>query len=254
MVRGETDRDLARDSTALGIVIPVAHQFNQLSALLLEIDSLSRSIPLVVVEASPGPTKASPNQAQRYRARAQVAALGGQWFVYPASRGGQIAQGIAVLNTPWCWVVHADTRYIEASWHYLTRLSQSRALGWGRFDVSLSGSHWGLPIVAYLMNWRSRRTRMCTGDQAMFFHRSLLDRIGGFPPQPLMEDIEVSRRLQRLRDHQFFAPAIAITASGARWERQGWLKTVLSMWWYRACYYFGVSAEDLYQRYYGPRP
>ncbi|GIT39430.1 MAG: hypothetical protein Ct9H300mP8_06260 [Gammaproteobacteria bacterium] len=48
------------------------------------------------------------------------------------------------------------------------------------------------------MNERSALTSICTGDQGIFVHRSLLERIGGIPNQPLMEDIELSKRLRRI--------------------------------------------------------
>ncbi len=162
------------------------------------------------------------------------------------SRGGQVAQGIAAGTAPWLWVLHADTRLDDTALEYVRETIASEKPCWGRFDVVLPG----LSLIAAMMNVRSRLTHICTGDQAMFFHRSLLAEIGGYPAQPLMEDIEVSKRLKQSAPELFCAPSIRVLASPRRWRRNGVLRTVLSMWWYRWQYFRGASAMDLYQRYY----
>ena len=69
---------------------------------------------------------------------------------------------------------------------------------WGRFDITLSRDTPWFRLIAAAMNKRSAMTSICTGDQGIFVRRALLERIGGIPDQPLMEDIELSKRLRRL--------------------------------------------------------
>ena len=73
----------------------------------------------------------------------------------------------------------------------------ARGAGWGRFDVRISGQSRWLPVVARLMNIRSQLTGIATGDQAIFVKADLFRQLGGFALQPLMEDIELCRRLRR---------------------------------------------------------
>jgi hypothetical protein len=97
------------------------------------------------------------------------------------------------------------------------------------------------------MNLRSRCTGIATGDQAMFVRRTLFDAVGGFPDQPLMEDVELSRRLRRLQ-----APACLrqqVSTSGRRWERHGLWSTIWLMWSLRLRYWLGAPAESLARRY-----
>lgn len=169
--------------------------------------------------------------------------------VAAASRGGQVAEGIDAAGADWIWVLHGDSEQVAEALAFLVNLSATAAPGWGRFDVTLTGHAPGLKLVAWAMNLRSRWTRICTGDQGMFFHRSLLRDAGGFPKQPLMEDIEISRRLRN--QGVFYAPGITILTSGERWQRDGILLTVLRMWRWRLRYFFGVSADRLYAEYYG---
>lgn len=176
-------------------------------------------------------------------------AINQKWMFAPPSRGGQIARGIEAARGDLIWVLHADSADVRHALGYLKTLAAESQPVWGRFDIQLRGRHAGLAWVARMMNWRSRLTRICTGDQGMFFHRSLLQQVGGYPPQRLMEDIEVSKRLRR--EGRFLAPNIRISTSGERWERDGFWRTIRRMWRWRLRYFFGVSAERLYDEYYG---
>ena len=142
--------------------------------------------------------------------------------------------------------LHADTILpLEADRLALRAVAGGR--DWGRFDVRIAGRHPMLRVVAMLMNWRSRLTGIATGDQAIFVRRELFQRIGGFPDQPLMEDIELSRRLRRVS-----APACLqarATTSGRRWESRGVWRTIFLMWRLRWRYWRGESAHRLAAAY-----
>ena len=122
---------------------------------------------------------------------------------------------------------------------------------WGRFDVAIAGRHPLLPVVALLMNHRSRLTGIATGDQAIFVKCEAFEKVGGFADIPLMEDITLSAALKRLG-----RPACIrqrVSTSGRRWERNGVVRTIVLMWWLRAQYFFGADPAHLARRY-GYRP
>jgi ABC-type glycerol-3-phosphate transport system substrate-binding protein len=107
-------------------------------------------------------------------------------------------------------------------------------------------------MVASLMNLRSQLTGIATGDQAMFVNRAAFEAAGGFPDQPLMEDIALSKRLKRLG--RPLCLAARVTTSGRRWEAHGVIRTVLLMWRVRLAYFFGAEPAALARRYgYIPR-
>lgn len=142
--------------------------------------------------------------------------------------------------------LHADTRLPNDA-DVLIQSALARGANWGRFDVRIKGrSHW-LPLVAWLMNWRSRVTGIATGDQAIFVRRSEFEVVGGFADQPLMEDIELSRRL-RARSWPACLSHRVIT-SGRRWDQRGVWRTIFLMWRLRWQYWRGVSAEHLAEYY-----
>jgi GT2 family glycosyltransferase len=97
------------------------------------------------------------------------------------------------------------------------------------------------------MNWRSRISGIATGDQAIFVDRNAFESVGGFPDQPLMEDVELSKRLRAL------SPPACLRArvitSGRRWESRGVWRTIFLMWRLRWAYWRGVPASVLAGRY-----
>jgi GT2 family glycosyltransferase len=113
--------------------------------------------------------------------------------------------------------------------------------------VQITGRPAALKVVAWMMNQRSRWTGIATGDQAIFMRRAAFAAVGGFPDQPLMEDIEICKRLRDLAWPVCLADK-AIT-SGRRWEAHGVWRTVLLMWRLRWAYWRGVPAEQLAKAY-----
>lgn len=217
----------------IDVVIPVLGDDEALARLLPVMAQMNLS-PIVVDGAASAAT-------------AQVVADKGTYIASKPGRGAQIAAGIAAGSAPWVWVLHADTQPSAECLAYLAALQHDADLAWGRFDVSVPG----LAVIGWFMNLRSRLTKICTGDQAMFFARPLLEHIGGFPAYPLMEDIEVSRQLKHAHGSVFHAPRVRVGASDRRWRRHGIVTTVLFMWWMRLRFFCGASPEILYQRYYG---
>ena len=134
---------------ALAIVIPIKSADESVEAfvspLLLECHEV------VVVEALPE----SPSSARDdIRRRCQDAGV--RWLQAPASRGGQIAVGIATTRADLIWVLHIDSSNLAPGLTYLQDLAKTKGPYWGRFDVELRGDHPGLAWVSRAMNWRSR--------------------------------------------------------------------------------------------------
>lgn len=162
-------------------------------------------------------------------------------------RARQMNAGAAATTGGALLFLHADTQLPKGA---VADVLQSLAKGdqcWGRFDVRIEGRIRMLRVVAALMNLRSRVTGIATGDQALFATREAFLRVGGFPDQALMEDIELTSRLRRL------SPPIClrgpVTTSGRRWEHRGVWRTIALMWRLRWDYWRGVPADRLAERY-----
>lgn len=168
------------------------------------------------------------------------------WLAVPPGRARQMNAGARTAGGDTLLFLHADTRLPEQAAALVADACAQHA--WGRFDVRIEGRSRLLPVVAALMNQRSRLSGIATGDQALFMRREAFDAVGGFPDQPLMEDVEISRRLRR----SLGAPACLrakVLTSGRRWDEHGAWRTIMLMWRMRLCYWLGASAERLAAAY-----
>ena len=196
---------------------------------------------LIVVEGSrPSGSAEEPLESDR--------ALTDQWLQCEANRARQLQLGAENARFSHLWFLHADTSAVAAPMRWLSRLLGQATLGdaaelWGRFDVRLDSPRPSLRVVSSMMNWRSRLSGICTGDQGLFVSRELLAGIGGWPDQPLMEDVELSRRLKSVSRPK--TPRATLMTSARRWHKNGVLRTILLMWRLRWQYFFGVSPDKL---------
>lgn len=171
-------------------------------------------------------------------------------FVAPRGRAAQMNAGAASAGEFDAIVfVHADTR-LPAGWRAGIESALASGARWGRFDVSLDSPRPTLRVVAAAMNLRSRVTGIATGDQAIFVRADAWRECGGYPPVPLMEDIELSRRLGRIAGRPACLRLRAL-ASARRWERRGLLRTIALMWLLRAMHFVRVPPATLHRIYYG---
>jgi rSAM/selenodomain-associated transferase 2 len=167
----------------------------------------------------------------------------------PRGRASQMNAGAAIAQGEVLLFLHADTRLPEnADMKVLEGLASTRR-AWGRFDVRIAGKSRWLPLIAFIMNLRSRATGIATGDQAMFVRRATFVRTGGFPALALMEDVALSRSLKRVSRPLCLADEVV--TSGRRWDRRGALRTVLLMAWLRLRFFFGAEPSRLARLYDG---
>jgi len=162
-------------------------------------------------------------------------------------RAQQMNLGARQASGEILWFIHADTLVSKYAAQQIDNVMKNERNHWGRFDIRLSGKHLLLRVVERLMNLRSCLTGIATGDQGIFVRRTCFEAIGGFRPIPLMEDIEISRRLKK-----WSRPCCiheTIITSSRRWEQNGVLRTILLMWRLRLAYALGVSPEKLAHEY-----
>ena len=220
-------------SAPLSIVVPALDEAEGIAATLQALAPLrARGAEVIVVDGG-----------SRDDTVALARPLADRVIEGPRGRARQMNAGAAHASSERLLFLHADTRLPDAADALIARALAAHPLAWGRFDVRIDGRAPMLRVVAALMNRRSRWTGIATGDQAMFMTRAAFEAAGGFPDQPLMEDIELSSRLKRLR-----APACLrerVLTSGRRWEQRGVWRTIVLMWRLRLLYALGVRADRL---------
>lgn len=225
-------------SASIAAIVPAINETARISELVCTLFAAGVA-EVVVVDG--GSTDETATRAAEAGARVIAAAAG---------RARQMNAGAAASTASVLWFVHADTRLADDAVPALAAALREGAT-WGRFDVRLSGNHPAFRVIAWFMNRRSRLTGIATGDQGMFVERGLFEAVGGFPDQPLMEDIELSARLRRL--HRPACLRARLTTSSRRWRDHGVVRTVLLMWALRLAYWLGVSPRRLHAVYHGVR-
>jgi len=223
----------------LSIVIPTLNEARIIKATLAALQPLRRNgVEVIVADGG-----SDDGTVERSRAQVDQVCIGARGRARQMNAGAALATGEALL------FLHADTLLPErADIDVLSALRRDHRV-WGRFDVRIVGRPRLLPLVAALMNLRSRLTGIATGDQAMFVRREAFAAVGGFPELELMEDIALSARLKQLSWPLCLHRRV--TTSGRRWEEHGFWRTVVLMWWLRLQFFVGQHAAHLARRYQG---
>lgn len=219
----------------ISVIVPVLNEEKTIAATLRALAPLQPYETIVVDGGSQDRTRALAAEftvkviaAERGRARQM-------------NRGAREASGEVLL------FLHADTRLPATAFADIAVALGDRPYVGGRFDVALDGRHWMLPVVARLISYRSRVSKVGTGDQALFVRREVFQRMGGFPDIPLMEDIAFCRALKHLGPVACLRSRVVTSAR--RWEADGVWRTIIRMWTLKLLYLIGVSPLRL-KRFY----
>ena len=216
----------------LSIIVPMLNEAAQLPGLMAHLQVWKeRGCEIILVDG--GSNDGSAETASK------------QFTVVLASAGRaiQMNAGVEKAQAEGLLFLHADTRLPADADRLILDALQQTSSQWGRFDVTIQGESSMLPVVSWFMNKRSRFSGIATGDQAIFMTRELFERVSGFPNQPLMEDIEISRQLRRLSSPACLSQKVI--TSGRRWDQRGSWRTIILMWRLRWAYWRGESAEAL---------
>ena len=227
--------------TPLSVIIPTLNEAASIRHALSKLHSL-QELGVEVIVADGGSTDGTLEAATGLADRVIDA---------PRGRAAQMNAGAALAQSEILLFLHADTVLPNDALDQIAAALDAGKL-WGRFDVRIDGSHPMLPVIARMMNARSRLSGIATGDQAIFVRRQAFQEVGGFPDIPLMEDIALSRTLKRLGRPACLSTTVL--TSGRRWEKHGVLRTIVLMWRLRLAYFFGADPARLAASYgYVPR-
>lgn len=139
----------------------------------------------------------------------------------PAGRGQQLAAGAEAGQAPWLFFLHADSRPGEGWADAVSRFvadpaGKERA---GYFRLRLDSPDPRARRLERLVGWRSTTLGLPYGDQGLVMPRAFYRQLGGFAAMPLMEDVELVRRIGRRRLVPLAADMIT---SAQRYQRDGW--------------------------------
>ena len=166
----------------------------------------------------------------------------------PRGRARQMNAGARAARGGVLLFLHADTLLPAGALAAVEAAVGDPGVVAGRFDVRFDNPRPLFRMIAWFMNQRSRWSGISTGDQAIFVCREVFEAMGGYRDMPLMEDVEICRRLKRRG--RLAALRLRVTTSARKWEREGAVRTILLMWTLRLLYMAGVPPARLHRWYY----
>lgn len=211
----------------ISVIIPVLNRSEELAATLRILPNVGE-----VIVADGRSTDQSPRIARTHGAVLVTSAPG---------RGSQLRAGAGKATQPWLLFLHADTRLDTAAWAAVGRLTTEGDAGRaGTFRFALADGAWQARLLEAGVRLRVALAALPYGDQGLLIHRSLYEQVGGFRDLPLMEDVDLVRRLGRRRLVRLEGTA---TTSAERWRRRGWIRQSATNLHCLLLYLVGVPPE-----------
>ena len=224
----------------ISVVIPVLHEEEGINEVIDHVRSLETGVSaeIIVVDGDPrGTTIAAVKDGSVRTARAEK------------GRGNQMNCGASQARGDILLFLHADTRLPDKALSLIeTRIGEDRRIVAGAFDLGFATSRRVFRLTEAYVFLRTRITRIPFGDQAIFVRRDYFQKIGGFRPIPIMEDVELMRRIKSNGMAIAVIPEKTLT-SIRRYAQEGLLFCTFRNWTLQVLYSVGVPPEKLAKWY-----
>ncbi len=223
----------------LSIIIPVVNEAGQINLTIDRIreQRFEGSIEIIVSDGHPDGTTIKQVKDRKVIC---ITALPGRSVQMNA--GASHASGNVLL------FLHCDTVLPRNGLQDILQLMKAPFLKAGAFDLTINRAGVSYRVIERSASYRSRLTRIPYGDQAIFIKRAYFFKIGQYHDIPIMEDVDLMRRVKKNQDRIGFLKTSVLT-SARRWEKEGLIFCTLRNWFLMALYLCGVSPERLSQWY-----
>jgi len=227
------------DHPTFSIIVPVLHEAERINDLICHLRQLDseKSSEIIVVDGAPEEdTLQAIHDDQVIRISSEK------------GRAKQMNAGASKAKGEVLIFLHADTELPPHALKRIETVIEKRGLMAGAFDLGIQSNQLIFRVIALLASLRSRLNRIPYGDQAIFLRREYFNNIGGYKEIPLMEDVELMRRIKRLGEKIWILYDRAMT-SPRRWEEEGVIYCILRNWTLQILYFLGVSPHKLVNFY-----
>jgi rSAM/selenodomain-associated transferase 2 len=219
----------------ISVIIPVLNEAPILETTLRHIATLKGDFEVIVVDGG---------------SRDNTASIAGRYarvLNSPKGRSIQMNLGAKAAAGQVLLFLHADTRLPECAFSAIAETMANPAIIGGRFKIRLDETGWQYRMVGSGINLRDRFFSGFTGDQAIFIRKPVFETLGGYRDMPLMEDLDLGRRMCRYG--KVTRLPLTVVTSARRWKNNGVFKTILLMWALRIGYLLGHPPQHLYRHY-----
>jgi len=166
----------------------------------------------------------------------------------PRGRGRQMNEGAKAARGDVLLFLHADTQLPSNAIHLIADRLRDGGIVAGAFDLGILSDRPVFRIIERISSLRSRATRVPFGDQAIFVRRKYFDEIGGYRDIPIMEDVEIMKRIRK-RGDRIAIIGERVRTSARRWEEEGIVRCTVRNWSLQLLYPLGVSPSTLARFY-----
>lgn len=223
----------------LSIIIPVLNEADSINQAIEALQPLANEISteVIVVDGDPdgGTLKA-------------LDGLDVKPVRSSAGRGPQLNAGAIAAGGNILLFLHVDTRLPSSAARHITITCSDPTVCGGAFDLGIKSPRRVFRAIEKVASLRSRLTRIPYGDQAIFIKTEAFNAVGGFSNIPIMEDIDLMRRLKR-QGYRIRFINDPVQTSARRWEKEGIFYTTLRNYCLSTLFYLGMSPHKLKHYY-----
>lgn len=224
---------------SISVIIPVFHEASRINDTIGHILEVSAGASVEILVVDGDPSGETIREIQHSAVRTTTAETGRG---FQLNRGASLAKGEILL------FLHADTRLPAGAFDRITETMKDRRIAGGAFRLAIDSPLWPFRFIEKAVWHRSRRLGLPYGDQGIFLRRQYFNDLGGFRSVPIMEDVDLMRRIRKSKGRIFILDDAVVT-SARRWEEEGILYCTLRNWRLLLLFFLGVPPEKLLKHY-----
>ncbi len=230
---------MAYNRAELSIILPVLNESDTINGILAHLQALGSDglVETIVVDGNPSGTTI-----------AAVTVPGVRTLVAEQGRARQMNRGAAVATGDILLFLHADTLLPSNAIPRIREVMDDKRFVGGAFDLEFNSKRIIFKITEWYVFLRTRLTKIPFGDQAIFIRRTYFEKIGGYRDIPIMEDVELMKRIRKRADTICIIP-VKVRTSVRRYEQEGILYCAFRNWLLQISFALGMSAERLAKWY-----
>lgn len=219
----------------LSIIIPTFNEASVIGQTLGAVAMLREVVEVIVVD---GGSDDETVQIARER--------GARVLRSERGRGAQMHAGACAARGEALWFLHADTQPAPDSSQQIVEALRDPHVVAGHFNVGFDSSQFSARFLTWLYRLL-RRLGLCYGDSAIFVRRETYERVGGFKPFPIFEDLDLVRRLRK-HGRMAHLPVRVVTSS-RRFAGRSFALTFARWMFFQVLYWAGINPQTLGRLY-----
>lgn len=223
----------------ISVIIPVLHEASGINRIIGHIRTLEHgdSVEIIVIDGD-----AERSTIKAIQDPLVIKAVSGQGRSIQMNRGAALSSGEIML------FLHADTFLPHDAFVLIQQAMKDGTVAAGSFELGIDSDRWCFRITEAYVRLRTRLTKVPFGDQAIFVRKDFFNTIGGYLSIPLMEDVDLMRRIKSHGGRIAIVPR-QVSTSARRWEKEGVLFCTIRNLGLQLLFRFGVRPEQLARWY-----